>query len=197
MISAIFPQEETKYPRMMYRRVCAVKTVDNTQQLFDLNVALTSDESLNRNAADDAKPHLVEEQSLLETEQVWKKRLNMLRAAENNLIKVIRLRKITGIFTVISIAVFLFSLYVAPTMPPAVFYGLIALATFGFATYPAWFFASKSNKKQRDAISRLFFMSNHEVDMADGKITLINRANYASVTELHVMDRKLGQFAKP
>jgi len=197
MVSAIFPQEETKYSRMMYRRVCAVKTVDNTQQLFDLNVAPTRDELLNRSAADDVKPHLVEEKSFFETEQVWKKRLNMLRAAENNLIKVIRLRKITGIFTVASIAVFLFSLYVAPTMPPAVFYGLIALAVFGFTTYPAWFLASKSNKKQRDAISRLFFMSNHEVDMVDGKVTLIDRASYASVTELHVMDRKLGQFTNP
>ncbi|WP_334016049.1 hypothetical protein [Alteromonas sp. S167] len=172
-----------------------MKTVNNTQQLFGSEVASSKGEAQSRSLFENVKPHLVEEQTLFEAEQVWKKRLGMLVAAENNLIKVIRLRKITGIFTVASIAVFLFSLYVAPTMPPIVFFGLIALAAFGFATYPAWFFASKSNKKQRDAISRLFFMSNHEVEVADGKVTLINRANYSSVTEIHVMDRKLGQFA--
>ena len=172
-----------------------MKTVNNTQQLFGSEVSSSKGEAQSRGLFENVKPHLVEEQTLFEAEQVWKKRLGMLVAAENNLIKVIRLRKITGIFTVASIAVFLFSLYVAPTMPPIVFFGLIALAAFGCATYPAWFFASKSSKKQRDAISRMFFMSNHEVDVADGKVTLINRANYSSVTEIHVMDRKLGQFA--
>jgi len=40
----------------------------------------------------------------------------------------------------------------------------------------------------------LFYKSNHEVEMADGKMTLINRANYASVTQIHILDRKLGLF---
>jgi len=92
-------------------------------------------------------------------------------------------------------AMFLFSLYIAPTMSPVLFYGLIVVAAFGMATYPAWLLASKSNKKQRDDISRLFYKSNHEIEMSDGKITLINRANYASVTQIHVLDRKLGLFA--
>lgn len=141
------------------------------------------------------KPRLVEARTNLETEKLWKKRLVLLLDAENNLIKVIRLRKITGIFTVLSMAMFLFSLYIAPTMSPVLFYGLIVVAAFGMATYPAWLLASKSNKKQRDDISRLFYKSNHEIEMSDGKITLINRANYASVTQIHVLDRKLGLFA--
>lgn len=144
-----------------------------------------------------SKPQLVEERTSLETEQLWKKRLSMLLDAENKLMKVIRFRKITGIFTVASMAMFLFSLYTAPAMPPVMFYGLIVAAAFGLATYPAWFLASKSNKKQRDDISRMFYKSNHEIEMSDGKITLINRANYASVTQIHVLDRKLGLFANP
>ncbi|WP_394221618.1 hypothetical protein [Alteromonas gracilis] len=144
-----------------------------------------------------SKPQLVEERTSLETEQLWKKRLFMLMDAENKLMKVIRFRKITGIFTVASMAMFLFSLYTAPTMSPVLFYGLIVAAAFGIATYPAWFLASNSNKKQRDAISRMFYKSNHEIDMSDGKITLINRANYACVTQMHVLDRKLGLFANP
>ena len=141
------------------------------------------------------KPQLVKECTILETERLWKKRLSMLLDAENKLMKVIRLRKITGIFTVASMAMFLFSLYVAPTMSPVLFYCLIAVASFGMATYPVWLLASKNNKKQRDDISRLFYKSNHEVDMSEGKITLINRANYANVTQIHVLDCKLGLFA--
>ena len=141
------------------------------------------------------KPRLVEARTSLETENLWKKRLNMLLDAESKLVKVIRLRKITGIFTVLSTAMFLFSLYLAPSMSPVVFYALSAIAAFGIATYPAWFLVSKSNRKRRDHISSLFYKSNHEVEIADGKMTLINRANYASVTQIHIMDRNFGSIA--
>ena len=68
-----------------------------------------------RNAAPaNDKPRLVEARTSLETETLWKKRLFMLLEAENKLLKVIRLRKITGIFTALSVAVFIFSLFVAP-----------------------------------------------------------------------------------
>ncbi|GFD76405.1 hypothetical protein ACI7YQ_16120 [Alteromonas marina] len=148
-----------------------------------------------RNAASaNDKPRLVEARTSLETETLWKKRLFMLLEAENKLLKVIRLRKITGIFTVLSVAVFIFSLFVAPSMSPKAFYSLVAVAAFGIATYPAWFLLSKSNRKRRDQISSLFYKSNHEVETADGKMTLINRANYASVTQIHILDRKLGLF---
>ena len=180
-----------------------MKLVDNSQQ-FDQSPTLEQSfqSAINEGAAVNVfalaqqfkntnpafkKPQLVEERTSLETEQ--------LLDAENKLMKVIRFRKITGIFTVASMAMFLFSLYIAPTMSPVLFYGLIVVAAFGMATYPAWLLASKSNKKQRDDISRLFYKSNHEIEMSDGKITLINRANYASVTQIHVLDRKLGLFA--
>jgi hypothetical protein len=90
---------------------------------------------------------------------------------------------------------FLFSLYLAPSMSPVVFYALSAIAAFGIATYPAWFLVSKSNRKRRDHISSLFYKSNHEVEIADGKMTLINRANYASVTQIHITDRNFGSMA--
>jgi hypothetical protein len=193
------------------RGVCVVKLFDNSQQFGDVKAlehkrvgtsygdnaenVIDAAHHFTDTIAGEEKPLLVEARTTLETETLWKRRLKMLLDAENNLIKVIRLRKITGIFTVASMAMFLFSLYVAPTMSPALFYGLFALSVFGFVTYPAWLVASKSNKKQRDAISRMFYMSNHEVDMSDGKITLINRANYANVTHINVLERELGQLA--
>jgi len=143
----------------------------------------------------DEKPKLVGARTTQDTDALWKRRLNMLLHAENNLIKVIRLRKFTAIFTVASIAMFLFSLYTAPIMSPVLFYGLVALVGLGVSIYPALFIASKSNKTQRDAISRMFYKSNHEIDVSDGTVSLINRANYACVAQIHVMDRKLGQLA--
>ena len=142
-----------------------------------------------------AQPTLVGEQSQSETESLWHRRLGLLLNAENNLIKVIRLRKIAGIFTVASTAMLLFSLYTAPMMAPALFYCLMALAAVGVFAYPVLFVASKLNRKQRDAISRMFYMSNHEIDMSDGKISVINRANYTCVAQIHILDRKLGQLA--
>ena len=191
--------------------MCAVKLVDNAKQFGQSELLEQSFQSaINAGVAVNVferaqhfrqatpasnKPRLVEARTNLETEKLWKKRLTLLLDAENNLIKVIRLRKITGIFTVLSMAMFLFSLYVAPSMSPVAFYGLIAVAAFGVATYPAWFLVSKSNRKRRDHISSLFYKSNHEVEIVDGKMTLINRANYASVTQIHILDRKLGLFA--
>lgn len=190
-----------------------MKLVDNKQQINQTDLleqsfqsAINSGSAVNvferaqhfkNTASAGNKPRLVEVSTSLETENLWKKRLKMLLDAENNLIKVIRLRKITAIFTVLSIAMFLFSLYVAPSMSPAVFYSLITVAAFGLATYPAWFLVSKSNRKRRDHISSLFYKSNHEVEIVDGTMKLINRANYASVTQIHILDRKLGLFTNP
>ncbi|HCG90114.1 MAG TPA: hypothetical protein DE044_14585, partial [Alteromonas macleodii] len=111
-----------------------MKLVDNSQQ-FDQSPTLEQSfqSAINEGAAVNVfalaqqfkntnpafkKPQLVEERTSLETEQLWKKRLSMLLDAENKLMKVIRFRKITGIFTVASMAMFLFSLYIAPTMSP-------------------------------------------------------------------------------
>ena len=122
-----------------------MKLVDNSQQ-FDQSPTLEQSfqSAINEGAAVNVfalaqqfkntnpafkKPQLVEERTSLETEQLWKKRLSMLLDAENKLMKVIRFRKITGIFTVASMAMFLFSLYVAPTMSPVLFYCLIAVAS--------------------------------------------------------------------
>jgi hypothetical protein len=188
-----------------------VKLVENTEQFSQsdqldqsFQSAITDGAAVNvferaRHFRDVAsaseQPRLVEARTSLETENLWKKRLNMLLDAENQLIKVIRFRKVTGIFTVLSTAMFLFSLYLAPSMSPVVFYALSAIAAFGIATYPAWFLVSKSNRKRRDHISSLFYKSNHEVEIADGKMTLINRANYASVTQIHITDRNFGSMA--
>ena len=188
-----------------------MKLVDNTQQINQSDSLEQSFQSAINNgtavnvferarhfrdvASASEKPRLVEARTSLETENLWKKRLSMLLDAENKLVKVIRLRKITGIFTVLSMAMFLFSLYLAPSMTPVVFYALSAVAAFGIATYPLWFLVSKSNRKRRDHISSLFYKSNHEVEIADGKMTLINRANYASVTHIHILDRNLGLSA--
>jgi hypothetical protein len=134
-------------------------------------------------------------QSQLETEKLWQNRLHLLLNAERTLNSITRYRKLTAILITASMAILLFSLFVAPSLPPSVFYGIILICICGFATYPAWCVATKSAQEQRDSISRMFYKSNHEVELSNGEVTLINRANYASVTKIHIADRNIGQLA--
>ena len=80
-----------------------MKTVNNTQQLFGSEVSSSKGEAQSRGLFENVKPHLVEEQTLFEAEQVWKKRLGMLVAAENNLIKVIERSIENNITAILSI----------------------------------------------------------------------------------------------
>ncbi len=134
-------------------------------------------------------------QSQKETEQLWQDRLKTLANAEKTLNNVIRFKKLTAISLIASVALLIFSTYFTPTLPPFVFYGIILVAASALATYPAWFLAAKSAQNQRDSISRMFYKSNHEVELANGDLTLVNRANYADVTKIRVLDSNIGQLA--
>ena len=86
------------------RGVCAVKLVENTQQSNQSDLleqsfqsAIEKGTAVNvferarhfRNAVSASEqPRLVETRTSLETENLWKKRLNLLLDAENKLIKV-------------------------------------------------------------------------------------------------------------
>jgi len=142
-----------------------------------------------------ARCTIEEDNSYVETQALWQKRLQLLQKSEKELNNATRLRKIAGILTVTCLSTLVFSLFTAPTIPPMIFYGLLLVAVTGLAIYPICFIASKSAMQQRDNISRLFYKSNYEVEVTDDGLTLINRANYASVTKLNVVDRSFGQSA--
>lgn len=141
-------------------------------------------------------PSLVDTHTRVQTEQLWQKRLRMFVRAERALLKMSRLSKLTGVFTVASTGTLLFSLYMAPTLPPSVFFALFVTMAFGVITYPAWLLVGNDSRKRRDSISKMFYLSNHELDIEGDKVTLINRANYAYVTHVHVTDSHLGQFSR-
>jgi hypothetical protein len=134
-------------------------------------------------------------QSQLEIDELWQNRLHLLLNAERTLNSITRYRKLTAIVVTACMAILMFSLFVAPTLSPFVFYGIITLGICGLATYPAWCVATRSAQEQRDHISRMFYKSNHEVELSNGEVTLINRANYANVTTLNIADRNIGQLA--
>ena len=146
-------------------------------------------------AMSETSPSVVGAQSQLETEKLWQSRLHLLLNAEQMLNSTIRFRKLTAFLVTASMAILMFSLFIAPSLPPSVFYGIITIGICGIATYPAWCVATKSAQEQRDSISRMFYKSNHEVELSNGEVTLINRANYASVTKIHIADRNIGQLA--
>lgn len=135
-----------------------------------------------------------EENSYLETQVLWQKRLQLLLKCEKELNNATRLRKIAGILTITCLSTIVFSLFTAPTIPPFIFYGLLLIAVIGITVYPICLVVCKSAMQQRDSISRLFYKSNYEVEVADDGLTLINRANYASVTKLNVVDRSFGKL---
>jgi len=137
-------------------------------------------------------PSIVDSHTAVETEQLWKKRLNMFVRAEERLLKIKRMRKVTALFIVASSSVLFFSFYMAPTLSPTAFLTMFVLMVFGLVTYPAWFLLGKDSQKQRDAISKMFYQSNHELEIAEGKVTLINRANYTNVTYVHMMNPDAG-----
>ncbi|WP_412723150.1 hypothetical protein [Alteromonas sp. D210916BOD_24] len=141
-------------------------------------------------------PTLVPVCSKLETERMWKKRLSLLLEAEINLFNSQRLRKIATIITVVSMAFIVFSFYTSPTMAPTLFYCLVTFSIFGFTLYLFCFVLTKSNRENRDNISRLFYVSNHEIEKVDGKYTLINRASYTGITYINIVERSFGKFAK-
>ncbi|MBU2979252.1 hypothetical protein [Alteromonas sp. C1M14] len=189
-----------------------MKLVDNTSQHEHTVISLEADNSANDKLAvndftcpqsqglpeskalfeHEHKPHLFVEHTPLETEQLWKKRLGILLAAEKNFAKVMRLRKSTSIVLVLSVGMSLFSLYVEPTLSPVLFFGLLALAAVSLVVYPASIVATRSSQKHRNDISRMFYQSNHEVDIAGGRMTLINRANNANVTQINIWNDEFG-----
>ncbi|MDO6568222.1 hypothetical protein Q4561_14210 [Alteromonas sp. 1_MG-2023] len=139
--------------------------------------------------------YLIGVQSKEDTERLWKKRLNLYLNAEQNLLKVGRVRNITSIVATLSVSLLLFSLYMSPTLTPLLFFTLSIVSALGIAIYPVCVLISNECQKKRDNISRMFYQSNHELEIVDGKVTLINRSNYTNVTHVHILDRYSGQFA--
>lgn len=136
---------------------------------------------------------LIGVQSQQDTEQLWKKRLNLYLKMERKVLKVKRLRKVSSIVTSMAVGTLVFSLYMAPTLNPVVFISLLIVIGLGVSTFPAWVLLGRNSQLTRDSISRKFYESNHELEIAEGKITLISRANYANVTHVNISDFDLGQ----
>lgn len=190
-----------------------MKLVDNTSQNTSSVVTPEIDNTLNKKLAvnrvsgasslemvqgsallpeHEQKPQLFVEHTPLETEQLWTKRLDILLAAEKNFAKVMRLRKFTSIVLVASVGSSLFSLYTDPTLSSVIFFGLLAFAALALMVYPASIIATRCSQKHRNNISRMFYQSNHEIEISSGKMTLINRANYANVTHINIWDDEFG-----
>ena len=89
----------------------------------------------------------------------------------------------------------LFSIYTSPTLSPSVFIGLNIVLCTGLILYPVWHLLSKDCHRIRDELSSRFYASNHELDFAEDKISLIDRASYDVITFISVSDINLGRQA--
>lgn len=120
---------------------------------------------------------------------VWQTRLAIFRNAERAVQKAKRLMAISMIVIVVSLSILYFSLNVAPVPSDWLFViECVALVT-GLLAVPASFLLLKEQRRHRDALSRRFYESNHEVDVTDSHLSLINRGNYAVVTRVPLLGR--------
>ncbi|MDB2330834.1 hypothetical protein N9V74_03885 [Alteromonas sp.] len=126
---------------------------------------------------------------------MWRNRLFQFLKVEKKLLKMRRLRKITAVINITTIVSLLFSIYTSPTLSPTVFVGLNVVLCTGLILYPVWHLLAKDCHRIRDDLSSRFYASNHELDFAEDKVSLIDRASYDVITFISVSDIKLGRQA--
>lgn len=120
---------------------------------------------------------------------VWQTRLAIFRDAERAVQKAKRLMAISMIVIVMCLSILYFSLNVVPVPSDWLFViECVALITSLFAV-PASYLLLKEYRRHRDALSRRFYESNHEVDATDSYLHLIDRGNYAVVTRVPLLGR--------
>ena len=120
--------------------------------------------------------------------ELWQQRLRLFREAEKSLQKAKRLMTVWLVVVVCGLCMLSFSLFVAPVTSVWLFAGgFIAFAT-GCFLQPLCFLWVKQQRNHRDALSRRFYVSNHEVEITDSHMVLINRGNYAAVTQVPILE---------
>ena len=120
---------------------------------------------------------------------LWQQRLRLFREAEKSLQKAQRLLAVWLVVIVCGLCALSFSLFVAPVTSVWLFAGGFTAFAAGCILQPLCFLWVKQQRKHRDALSRRFYISNHEVEITDSHLVLINRGNYAAVTQVPILER--------
>ncbi|GEM_PF-3902427 len=119
---------------------------------------------------------------------LWQQRLCLFRDAEKSLQKAKRLMAAWMVVVVAGFSMLSFSLFVAPVTSEWMFAGGFIAFAIGMIFQPFCYVWVKQQRKHRDALSRRFYVSNHEVEITDSHLVLINRGNYAAVTQVPILE---------
>ncbi|MDO6477056.1 hypothetical protein Q4520_16650 [Alteromonas sp. 1_MG-2023] len=127
--------------------------------------------------------------TVYQLENLWQNRLRQFCAAEKALQRAKRMMAIWLVVVVISLCMLCFSLFVSPVSPVWLF-TLEFIAFFsGCVVQPVCYLLVKEQRRHRDALSKRFYQSNHEVEVTDSHLVLINRGNYSAVTRVPILER--------
>ena len=133
--------------------------------------------------------NLIVSNTIFQYENVWLSRLRLFGEAERALQKARRLMVLWMLVIVASLCMLFFTLYVAPVSSVWFFViECVALGT-GLILQPVSFLMLKEQRRHRDALSKRFYDSNHEIEVSDSHLTLINRSNYSVVTRAPILER--------
>lgn len=119
----------------------------------------------------------------------WQQRLRLFREAEESLQSAKRLMTVWLVVVISGFCVLSFSLFVAPVTSVWLFAGGMAAFATGCIAQPVCLLWVKEQRQHRDSLSKRFYISNHEVEVTDSHLVLINRGNYAAVTQIPILEQ--------
>lgn len=120
--------------------------------------------------------------------QRWTDRLKHFARAELKLQRLKRLRAANTTFIVSTLVLLGFSLFVTPFLPPIAFYFIVAGCFTSLLAQPLATLLTRESQGHRDALSRKFYESNHEVEHIGSTLVLKNRGNYEVVARVPVLE---------
>ncbi|MEW9799388.1 hypothetical protein [Alteromonas sp. CYL-A6] len=126
------------------------------------------------------------------SQERWLQRMAAYLSAESRLLWANRLRKLSSIAILVPALTLAFSLYVAPTLSEATLVAMAVLLVTGLFGFILFSIVRAESQSHRDAISRLFYESSHELEINDDGVTLIDRASYRDVAKVIFMDHQVG-----
>lgn len=123
---------------------------------------------------------------------LWQRRLEMFVNADQKLLRINRLRKINSAIILAVVLTLVFSLFVTPTISETVFVVMMGTLALTVGMFPVFSVLTREYQNNRDAVSRLFYENNHEIDVTDEAITVFNRVSYLDVARVALADCHLG-----
>lgn len=127
---------------------------------------------------------------------LWQRRLAMFVKADNTLLWMNRLRKVSSTLILALALTLAYALFAAPSLSEAAFLSMTGLLVVATGIYPVLFVLSRESQRNRDNVSRMFYENKHEIEVTNDSIAVFNRADYNEVARVALTDCHIGYQAQ-